>query len=66
MAISLSSQAVTPNLDNGAVGVRVAQLAKDQQKAEGQIALNLIQAAAPSQPAPKPEGSLGHNIDVTA
>ncbi|WP_417762263.1 cytoplasmic protein [Shewanella sp.] len=63
MAISISSQAVTPNLDNGAVGVRVAQLAKDQQKAEGQIALNLIQAAAP---APQPEGNLGHNIDVTA
>ncbi|KFZ37463.1 hypothetical protein HR45_10635 [Shewanella mangrovi] len=62
MAISINSQAVTPNLDNGAVGVRVAQLAKQQQQAEGQIAVDLIEAAAP---APKPEGNLGNNIDVT-
>ena len=40
MSISLNTQAITPNLENGAVGVKVAQLAKEQQKAEGQIAVD--------------------------
>ncbi|WP_372932487.1 cytoplasmic protein, partial [Shewanella putrefaciens] len=47
MSISLNTQAITPNLENGAIGVKVAQLAKEQQKVEGQIAVDLIQAATP-------------------
>lgn len=63
MSITLNSQAITPNLENGAVGVKVAQLAKEQQKVEGQIAMQLIAAAAP---APQPVGNAGHNINTTA
>ncbi|MCS6094429.1 MULTISPECIES: cytoplasmic protein [Shewanella] len=61
MTISLNNQAITPNLENGAIGVKVAQLAKEQQKAEGQMAMDLIAAAAP-----KPIGNAGHNINTTA
>ncbi|ABN60388.1 cytoplasmic protein [Shewanella baltica] len=61
MSISLNTQAIAPNLENGAVGVKVAQLAKEQQKAEGKIAVDLIAAAAP-----KPVGNAGHNINTTA
>ncbi|MGE6382522.1 cytoplasmic protein [Shewanella baltica] len=61
MTISLNNQAITPNLENGAIGVKVAQLAKEQQKAEGQMAMDLIAAAAP-----KPVGNAGHNINTTA
>lgn len=61
MSISLNTQAVAPNLENGAVGVKVAQLAKEQQKVQGQIAVDLIAAAAP-----KPIGNSGHNINTTA
>ncbi|QSX33024.1 putative motility protein [Shewanella avicenniae] len=47
------------------VGVRVAQLAKEQTQAQGEIIMNLISAAAPTQTvAPAPEGNLGNNIDV--
>ena len=61
MTISLNNQAITPNLENGAIGVKVAQLAKEQQNAEGQMAIDLIAAAAP-----KPIGNAGHNINTTA
>ncbi len=61
MSISLNTQAITPNLENGAVGVKVAQLAKEQQKAEGQMAVDLINAAIA-----QPVGNTGHNINTTA
>ncbi|MFB2652927.1 cytoplasmic protein [Shewanella seohaensis] len=61
MSISLNTQAITPNLENGAVGVKVAQLAKEQQKAEGQMVVDLINAAIP-----QPVGNSGHNINTTA
>jgi hypothetical protein len=44
--------------------LKVAVMAKDQQKIEGQMALQLITAAQP--PAPQPEGNSGHNINTTA
>ena len=46
------------------VGVKVANLAKDQMQAQGETILNLINAASAPPQAPAPEGSLGHNIDV--
>lgn len=61
MSISLNTQAVAPNLEHGAVGVKVAQLVKEQQKVQGQIAVDLIAAALP-----KPAGNSGHNINTTA
>lgn len=61
MSISLNSQAIAPNLANGAVGVKVAQLAKEQQKVEGQIAVDLIKASTP-----QPVGNSGHNINTKA
>ena len=61
MAISLNTSSIPVNTSNGDVGVKVAQLAKEQQKAEGQIAVNLINAATP-----QPVGNSGHNINTTA
>ncbi|QSX30569.1 cytoplasmic protein [Shewanella cyperi] len=65
MAITVNSANISPNLANGSIGVKVAQLAKGQQEAEGQIAIDLINAAsAPAKSAPV--GNTGHNIDTTA
>jgi hypothetical protein len=61
MAITLSSDSIPVNLEHGSIGVKVAQLAKDQQRAEGEMALQLIEAALPA-----PVGNSGHNINTTA
>ncbi|WP_372871418.1 cytoplasmic protein [Shewanella sp.] len=66
MAISINSGSIEPNLSHGAIGVKVAQLAKNQQKVEGQIALDLISAATAPAPKSAPVGNIGHNIDTTA
>ncbi|MBT1444282.1 cytoplasmic protein [Shewanella sp. JM162201] len=66
MAMSISTANIEPNLSNGAVGVKVAQLAKEQQKVEGQIAVDLINAATAPAPKSAPVGNIGHNIDTTA
>ncbi len=65
MSISLNSPSLEPSLEQGG-GVKVAQLAKQQQLAEGKIALQLIQSAAlPAEvTTPEPVGSLGHHIDI--
>lgn len=65
MAVTISSANLQPNMSHGEVGVKVAQLAKDQQKIEGDIALQLINAAVP-EAAPAPVGNTGHNINTTA
>jgi uncharacterized membrane protein len=61
MAISINSSSIPVNTSNGDVGVKVAQLAKEQQKAEGEIAVKLIEAALPA-----PVGNSGHNINTKA
>jgi hypothetical protein len=61
MAISLNTSSIPVNTSNGDVDVKVAQLAKEQQKAEGKIAVDLINAATP-----QPVGNSGHNINTTA
>ena len=65
MAVTVGTSNLQPNLSNGSIGVKVAQLAKEQQQAEGEIALQLIEAvdAAPSA---EPVGNSGHNINTTA
>ncbi|ABZ75377.1 conserved hypothetical protein [Shewanella halifaxensis HAW-EB4] len=65
MAVTISSANLQPNMSHGDVGVKVAQMAKDQQKIEGDIALSLINAAAP-EAAKAPVGNTGHNINTTA
>ncbi|MCL1140088.1 cytoplasmic protein [Shewanella pneumatophori] len=65
MAVTISSANLQPNMSHGEVGVKVAQLAKDQQKIEGDIALQLINAAVP-EATPSPVGNTGHNINTTA
>ncbi|ABL98833.1 MULTISPECIES: hypothetical protein [Shewanella] len=62
----MSINSIEPNLSHGAIGVKVAQLAKDQQKVEGQIAVDLIAAATAPAPKAEPVGNIGHNIDTTA
>lgn len=54
-ATSLSNQRVNDRVD-----VAVMNIAKDQAKAQGQAVMQLIEAV------PKPQGSLGHNINVRA
>lgn len=66
MAISINTANIEPNLSHGSIGVKVAQLAKNQQEAEGQIALDLINAATAPAPKAQPVGNIGHNIDTTA
>ena len=60
MSVTISTANLEPNLSNGNVGVKVAQLAKEQQEAEGEIALQLIQATAPAAPV----GNSGHNVNI--
>lgn len=60
MSFTLTTPNLEPNLQHGQVGVKVAQLAKQQQEVQGEIALELIAAATP----PKPEGNKGHHIDI--
>ena len=65
MAVTISSANLQPNMSHGNVGVKVAQMAKDQQKIEGDIALSLINAAIP-EAVKAPVGNTGHNINTTA
>lgn len=44
---------------------KMAELTKNQQQAEGEIALELIQASTPA-PTAQPIGNLGQNINTTA
>ncbi|MBE7216662.1 cytoplasmic protein [Shewanella benthica] len=60
MAISLGTANLEPQLSSGGMIVKVAQLAKEQQKAEGEIALQLIESANPA-----PVGNSGHKINIT-
>lgn len=60
MSITIGTANLEPNLSNGNIGVKVAQLAKEQQEAEGEIALQLIQATAPTTPV----GNSGHNVNI--
>ncbi|UCX05994.1 cytoplasmic protein [Shewanella sp. HL-SH8] len=62
MTISVNAPSNMPaNIDSGH-SLKAAVMAKDQQKVEGQMALQLIEAAAP----PAPVGNAGHNINTTA
>ncbi|MPY23622.1 cytoplasmic protein [Shewanella psychropiezotolerans] len=61
MAISLGTTNLEPQLSSGGMIVKVAQLAKEQQEAEGEIALQLIEATNPA-----PVGNSGQNINVKA
>ncbi|GIU44395.1 cytoplasmic protein [Shewanella algidipiscicola] len=65
MAVTIGTSNLQPNMSNGSVGVKVAQLAKEQQQAEGEIALQLINAATPA-PSAAPVGNIGNNINTTA
>jgi hypothetical protein len=55
VATSLANQRV-----NDSVDVAVMNIAKDQAKAQGQAVMQLIDSV------PKPQGSLGHHINVRA
>ncbi|MCL1092307.1 cytoplasmic protein [Shewanella kaireitica] len=65
MTISLSTPNLEPNMSHGSVGLKVAQMSKEQQKIEGDIALKLIEAALPETP-PAPVGNAGHIISTKA
>ncbi|MCE9677749.1 cytoplasmic protein [Shewanella sp. AS1] len=65
MTISIANHDLQPNMSHGSVGVKVAQIAKSQQQAEGEMILQLIEATtAPATPAPV--GNSGHIIATTA
>ena len=59
----MSSSATSVNPES-ATELRVAVMAKNQQKAEGAAAMQLLETAG--QAAPKPVGNAGHNINVMA
>ncbi|GGP66277.1 hypothetical protein GCM10009347_34890 [Shewanella algicola] len=63
MTISVNAPSSMPTTIDSGNSLKVAVMAKDQQEAEGQMALQLIEAAAP---APQPVGNSGHNINTTA
>ena len=66
MSLSINSPSEMPtNIDSG-TSLKVAVMAKDQQKVEGQMALQLIEAALPQQSAPQPVGNSGHIISTKA
>jgi hypothetical protein len=54
--MSSSVAGVDPTTLGNEITVRVAKLSQDAQKAEGEAALQLIQSAQPSPPAPSPDG----------
>ncbi|NKF49330.1 cytoplasmic protein [Shewanella sp. WXL01] len=61
MTISVNAPSSMPtNIDSGN-SLKVAVMAKEQQKVEGDIAMQLIEAAVPP-----PTGNSGHNINVKA
>ncbi|MDO6618016.1 MULTISPECIES: cytoplasmic protein [unclassified Shewanella] len=61
MALSINAPSSMPtNIDSGS-SLKVAVIAKDQQKIEGEMALQLIEAALPP-----PVGNSGHNINIKA
>lgn len=67
MSLSINSPSAMPsNIDSGN-SLKMAVMAKDQQKVEGQMALQLIEAALPAeQGAPQPVGNAGHIISTKA
>lgn len=65
MAISLGTTNLEPQLSSGGTNVKMAQISKEQQKVEGDIALKLIEAANPAASS-QPVGNSGHNINTSA
>ncbi len=65
MSISVNAPSSMPTTIDSGNSLKVAVMAKEQQKIEGQMALQLIEAAAAA-PAPQPVGNSGHNINTTA
>ncbi|MCW3171848.1 cytoplasmic protein [Shewanella subflava] len=61
MTISVNAPSNMPTSIDSANSLKVAVMAKNQQKIEGQMALQLIEAALPA-----PVGNTGHNINTTA
>ncbi|MCT8985350.1 cytoplasmic protein [Shewanella phaeophyticola] len=61
MTISVNAPSSMPTTIDSGNSLKVAVMAKDQQEVEGQMALQLIEAAAP-----QPVGNSGHNINTTA
>ncbi|GGZ11653.1 MAG: hypothetical protein PWP74_974 [Shewanella sp.] len=67
MAGSINSQPIAGDVQL-TIAVKVAQLAKQQQQAQGQVALQLIEAATPPQAnaAATTDGPIGSIINTTA
>ncbi|WP_394131490.1 cytoplasmic protein [Shewanella maritima] len=61
MTISVNSPSSMPSNIDSASSLKVAVMAKEQQKVEGDIAMQLIEAAVPP-----PTGNAGHNINTKA
>ena len=62
MTISVNAPSNMPTSIDSASSLKVAVMAKNQQKVEGEMAMQLIEAAVP----PAPVGNTGHNINTTA
>ncbi|MCE9685683.1 cytoplasmic protein [Shewanella sp. AS16] len=63
MPLAINASAQPNNVSNDNVNVKVMQLAKQQQEMQGEMVMQLIDAA---DIAPAPVNNTGHNIDVMA
>ena len=64
MSLSVNSPSSMPTTIDSGNSLKVAVMAKDQQETEGQMAVQLIEAA--QVPTSQPIGNSGHNINTTA
>ncbi|QDE29999.1 cytoplasmic protein [Shewanella polaris] len=64
MSISVNSPSSMPTTIDSGNSLMVAVIAKNQQEMEGQMALQLMEAA--QLPVPQPIGNSGHIINTTA
>ncbi|WP_153915936.1 cytoplasmic protein [Shewanella sp. TC10] len=67
MSLSINAPSSMPTNIDSATSLKVAAMSKDQQKVQGEMALQLIEAALPAeQAAPQPVGNTGHIISTKA
>jgi len=64
MSITISPSDPLPQNTDSGLGIIMASKVKDQQKIEGQMAVNLIKSANMDTVAMPPVGNSGHSINI--
>ncbi|MCL1080140.1 cytoplasmic protein [Parashewanella spongiae] len=60
--MNINGASVQPNVSNETANTKVLKMANDQQEMEGQMAMQLIEAASLDRL--QPVGNAGHNINI--